>query len=159
MLLGGFIWRNDLNIKGGVGGVLAGARSVVNFPAARDSTPPIFPSTGGFIKARRKALLKLIADATGHTVIDAADSPDEGEELSDTVAQDSRLIVEDGGENFEFEVALSCQESRPIRWERTVQMNAVPQFLGFSFTSHWRAAPAVQRHLGGDVDETQRFRA
>ena len=46
-----------------------------------------------------------------------------------------------------------------MRWERTVQVNAVPQVLGFSFTSHWRVAPAVQRHLGGDVDETQRFRA
>jgi hypothetical protein len=34
-----------------------------------------------------------------------------------------------------------------MRWERTVQMNAVPQFMGFTFTSHWRAAPAVQRHL------------
>ena len=34
-----------------------------------------------------------------------------------------------------------------MRWERTFQVNAVPQFLDFSFTSHWHAAPAVQRYL------------
>jgi hypothetical protein len=48
----------------------------------------------GFIKERRKALLKLISDATGHNVIDAADSPDEGEELSEVVAQDSGLALD-----------------------------------------------------------------
>lgn len=48
----------------------------------------------GFIKARRRALLKLIADATGHAVSDAADSPDEGVELSEVVAQDSGISVE-----------------------------------------------------------------
>ncbi|MES2438551.1 MAG: DUF262 domain-containing protein [Verrucomicrobiota bacterium] len=48
----------------------------------------------GFMKERRKALLKLISDATGHAVSDAVDSPDEGEELSDVVAQDSGLVVE-----------------------------------------------------------------
>lgn len=47
-----------------------------------------------FKKERRKALLKLIADATGHAVRDVVDSPDEGEELTDAVAQDSGLVIE-----------------------------------------------------------------
>lgn len=49
----------------------------------------------GFMKERRKGLLKLIADATGHDVSDAVDSPDEGEELSATVAHDSGLVAEE----------------------------------------------------------------
>lgn len=48
------------------------------------------------MKERRRRLLKLIADATGHDVSDAIDSPDEGEELSEGVAQDSGLVVEEG---------------------------------------------------------------
>jgi len=49
----------------------------------------------GFMKERRKGLLKMIADATGHDVSDAVDSPDEGEELSTIVAQDSGLVIDD----------------------------------------------------------------
>ncbi len=48
----------------------------------------------GFIKERRKALLQLIADATGHAVSEVVDSQDEGEELSEAVAQDSGLAIE-----------------------------------------------------------------
>lgn len=48
----------------------------------------------GFLAARRKALLKLVADATGHAVnLDHA-SPDEGEELSDEMARDSDRLIE-----------------------------------------------------------------
>lgn len=48
----------------------------------------------GFMKERRKALLKLIADATGHAVSDAAESPDDGVELTESVAQDSGFAIE-----------------------------------------------------------------
>jgi hypothetical protein len=47
-----------------------------------------------FMKERRKALLKLISIATGHDVSEAAESPDEGEELSEGIAQDSGLVIE-----------------------------------------------------------------
>lgn len=47
-----------------------------------------------FLKLRERALLKLIADATGQTVNEVAESPDEGEELPESVAQDSGLVVE-----------------------------------------------------------------
>lgn len=83
-------------------------------PSGQVETPPIAPAMldgylishcipvyqlraddfDGFIKERRKALLKLISDATGHNAIDAAGSPDEGEDLSDAMARDSGMIVE-----------------------------------------------------------------
>ena len=45
-----------------------------------------------FMEQRRKALLTLIATATGQSVSEAADAPpDEGEELSEEVARDSGL--------------------------------------------------------------------
>lgn len=44
-----------------------------------------------FIKERRSALLKLIANATGHPVNDTALSPDEGVELSEEMARDNGL--------------------------------------------------------------------
>ena len=43
------------------------------------------------MKERRSALLKLIANATGHPVNDTAISPDEGVELSEEMARDSGL--------------------------------------------------------------------
>ena len=42
-----------------------------------------------FMNERRKALLTLIGNATGHPVSEVADAPDEGEELSDDIARDS----------------------------------------------------------------------
>ena len=45
----------------------------------------------GFMRLRAKALLKLIAGATGQTVSEVAESPDEGQELPEDVAQDSGL--------------------------------------------------------------------
>jgi hypothetical protein len=48
----------------------------------------------GFMKERRRSLLKLIAEATGHDVSDAIDSPDEGVELSEGVAQENGFILE-----------------------------------------------------------------
>jgi hypothetical protein len=42
-----------------------------------------------FMKERRKALLTIIGEATGHPVYDVADAPEEGEELSEEVARDS----------------------------------------------------------------------
>jgi hypothetical protein len=47
-----------------------------------------------FMAKRRTALLKLIADATGHPVSDAVDIADDGEELPEVVAQDSGLVAE-----------------------------------------------------------------
>jgi hypothetical protein len=49
----------------------------------------------GFMADRRKSLLKLLADATGHAVADAPEPVDEGEELSPGLAQDSGLLDED----------------------------------------------------------------
>jgi hypothetical protein len=43
----------------------------------------------GFGNERRKALLSLISTATGHAIADAADEPEEGEEISEEVARDS----------------------------------------------------------------------
>ena len=47
-----------------------------------------------FMKERRRNLLKLISEATGHAVNDAPDSPDEGVEISESLAQDSGIAVE-----------------------------------------------------------------
>jgi len=47
----------------------------------------------GFMKERRKALLALISSATGHTIADAADEPEEGEEISDEIARDSGVAT------------------------------------------------------------------
>lgn len=47
-----------------------------------------------FMKERRSALLKLIANATGHPISDAVDTADDGEELPVVVARDSDLILE-----------------------------------------------------------------
>jgi hypothetical protein len=44
-----------------------------------------------FMRERRKALLALVAAATGHPINDAADEADEGEEASDEVIADSGL--------------------------------------------------------------------
>ena len=44
------------------------------------------------MEERRKALLTLIANATGHTVTEALDAPEEGEELSEDLARDSDLL-------------------------------------------------------------------
>ena len=44
-----------------------------------------------FMKERRKALLTLISNATGHSVNDTADVADEGEELTEEIARDSGL--------------------------------------------------------------------
>jgi hypothetical protein len=48
----------------------------------------------GFMRERRKALLGLIAQATGHAISDATDTTDEGEELSDELARDNDLAAE-----------------------------------------------------------------
>ena len=45
------------------------------------------------MKDRRKALLTLIGKATGHSIHEAAETPDEGEELSDEVARDAGLTI------------------------------------------------------------------
>ena len=45
-----------------------------------------------FMSERRKALLTLIANATGHAVTEAGDAPEEGEELSEDLARDSGLL-------------------------------------------------------------------
>ena len=45
----------------------------------------------GFMKERRKALLALISEATGHLVNDTVDEPEEGEDVSDDLARDSGL--------------------------------------------------------------------
>jgi hypothetical protein len=47
-----------------------------------------------FMKERRKALLRLIATATGHSVSEVEESREEGEELSEEVARDSGLLLE-----------------------------------------------------------------
>ena len=44
-----------------------------------------------FMKERRKSLLALISEATGHSISDASDAPEEGEEISEEVAHDSGL--------------------------------------------------------------------
>lgn len=49
----------------------------------------------GFMRKRRAALLALISKVTGHTISDTTDDADEGEDLSDALAQDSGLIAED----------------------------------------------------------------
>ena len=46
------------------------------------------------MKERRKSLLTLISNATGHSVNDVADVPEEGEELSEEVAHDSGISTE-----------------------------------------------------------------
>jgi hypothetical protein len=48
-----------------------------------------------FMRERRRALLKLIADATGHAISDVAETVDDGEELPEGLAQDSGLAVEE----------------------------------------------------------------
>ena len=47
-----------------------------------------------FMRDRRAALLKLIANATGHPISDVVDTADDGEELSVVVARDSGITVE-----------------------------------------------------------------
>lgn len=42
-----------------------------------------------FMKERRRSLLKLIANATGHIISDKVETPEDGEELSDELARDS----------------------------------------------------------------------
>lgn len=42
-----------------------------------------------FMKERRKSLLTIIGGATGHPVAEAAEAPEEGEELSEEIARDS----------------------------------------------------------------------
>ena len=42
-----------------------------------------------FMRERRKALLNIISNATGHPVNDIGDAPEEGEELSEDIARDS----------------------------------------------------------------------
>lgn len=44
-----------------------------------------------FLKERRKAVLALVGSATGHPVTDAAEAPEEGEELTEDVARDSGI--------------------------------------------------------------------
>lgn len=44
-----------------------------------------------FMKERRKSLLTLIGNATGHPVSEAVDAPDEGEELSEDIVRDSGI--------------------------------------------------------------------
>ena len=44
-----------------------------------------------FMNERRKALLTLIGNATGHSVNEVVDAPDEGEELSEDIARDSGI--------------------------------------------------------------------
>jgi hypothetical protein len=46
-----------------------------------------------FMKDRRKALLSLISSATGHSIADAANVAEEGEEVSEDVARDSGISV------------------------------------------------------------------
>lgn len=46
----------------------------------------------GFMKERRKALLALVSQATGHLISDATDESEEGEDVSDDLARDSGLI-------------------------------------------------------------------
>ena len=45
------------------------------------------------MKERRKALLTLIGNATGHPVADAVEAPEEGEEISEDVARDSGISI------------------------------------------------------------------
>ena len=45
------------------------------------------------MKERRKALLTLIGNATGHAVVEAADAPEEGEELSEDLARRQRHLT------------------------------------------------------------------
>lgn len=47
-----------------------------------------------FMKERRQALLTLISNATGHSVNELGDIPEEGEELSEEVARDSGISTE-----------------------------------------------------------------
>jgi len=44
-----------------------------------------------FMTARRRALLALISVATGHSIADVSDTPDEGEELTEELARDSGI--------------------------------------------------------------------
>ncbi len=44
-----------------------------------------------FMTARRRALLALISAATGHSIADVSDTPDEGEELTEELARDSGI--------------------------------------------------------------------
>lgn len=47
-----------------------------------------------FMKERRKSLLTLIASATGHSISDVSDAPEEGEEISEEVAHDSGISAD-----------------------------------------------------------------
>lgn len=47
-----------------------------------------------FMTQRRKALLTLIGNVTGHPVVEAEDTADEGEELTDDIARDSGIATE-----------------------------------------------------------------
>lgn len=47
-----------------------------------------------FMRERRKALLTLISNVTGHSVIEAEESADDGVELSENVARDSGIAPE-----------------------------------------------------------------
>ena len=47
-----------------------------------------------FMKERRKSLLTLIASATGHSISDVSDAPEEGEEISEEVAHDSGITAD-----------------------------------------------------------------
>ena len=46
-----------------------------------------------FMTERRKALLALISEATGHPVNELVEAPDEGEELNEDVARDSGVLT------------------------------------------------------------------
>ena len=46
-----------------------------------------------FMEERRTALLTIIGSATGHPVTEAAEAPEEGEELSEDMARDSGLAI------------------------------------------------------------------
>jgi hypothetical protein len=48
----------------------------------------------GFMRERRKALLALIAEVTGHAANDAAGTTDDGEELSEEIARDNDISKE-----------------------------------------------------------------
>jgi len=46
-----------------------------------------------FMEDRRKSLLTIIGSATGHSVTEAEEAPEEGEELSEEMARDSGLVT------------------------------------------------------------------
>jgi hypothetical protein len=51
------------------------------------------PTFESFMKERRRSLLALIGNATGHIVDEVVDRPEEGEELSEDVARDSDISI------------------------------------------------------------------